>query len=264
MTDTKETVAIIDGDIYLHIYANAYTHTYEFAGEEVQLYDEKRAAEAFDHRMLAIQEEVGASMVRVAFSCPRWEGYRREIFPEYKLNRAERPELPLIPILKEYATSVYGTTEEKGLEADDVLSIWATSKEAFGGRRKVLVSIDKDMLTIPGANIYNPDHPDRGIVTPTREEADRFHLHQTLTGDSVDNYKGCPLIGEVKAARILDQDCSWGAVVAAYEKKGLTEEDALVQARLARLLRSGEYSRKHGPHLWRPTKKYTIYGRKKA
>jgi hypothetical protein len=69
-------------------------------------------------------------------------------------------------------------------------------------------------------------------------------MYQTLVGDTADGYRGCPKVGPVKAEKILDTTvwsdggkCAdvypmWPRVVAAYEKASLTEDDALVQARL--------------------------------
>lgn len=67
-----------------------------------------------------------------------------------------------------------------------------------------------------------------------------------LSGDAVDNYKGCPSIGKVKAAAIVDavidepEETIWKTIVETYESKGLTGEDALTQARVARILRHTE------------------------
>jgi len=44
----------------------------------------------------------------------------------------------------------------------------------------------------------------------------------------------------------------WPVVVAAFEKQGLTEDDALVQARLARILRPNDYDGE-SITLWQPT-----------
>ena len=81
------------------------------------------------------------------------------------------------------------------------------------------------------------------------------HMKQTLMGDAVDCYPGCPGVGPVSARRILDVDgdeyAVWLDVVAAFEKAGLTEEDTLVQARLARILQSSDYNYdKEKPILW--------------
>ena len=76
----------------------------------------------------------------------------------------------------------------------------------------------------------------------------------------MDGYSGCPGIGPKRAARILDGvfgdpggPGDWDAVVKTYVKAGLSEEEALVQARVARILRWGEYDRKKGKvKLWNP------------
>jgi DNA polymerase-1 len=45
----------------------------------------------------------------------------------------------------------------------------------------------------------------------------------------------------------------WSEVLATYEKKGLTYEDALIQARIARILRGDEYNLDTGEmNLWTP------------
>jgi DNA polymerase-1 len=107
------------------------------------------------------------------------------------------------------------------------------------------------MRTISG-DIYNTRTGK--MITVTEEEADYNHLMQTLTGDAVDNYIGCPGIGKVNAKKILDAaDDKWAAIVKAYEKAGLTEEDALIQARCARILRHTDYDlEKKEVILWSP------------
>jgi DNA polymerase-1 len=74
---------------------------------------------------------------------------------------------------------------------------------------------------------------------------------QTLTGDSVDGFSGCPKIGKVTAQKILkDKNLplkeQWELVVKAYAKEGLLEHDAFQQAQVARILRHGEYNTKTG------------------
>ena len=80
------------------------------------------------------------------------------------------------------------------------------------------------------------------LLIITEKEADYWHFFQTLTGDTIDGYSGCPGIGAVNAKRILDEDPSWESVVKTFNKKGFTEEDALVQARCARILRASDYN----------------------
>tara|TARA_R100000700_G_C3130555_1_gene115965 strand:- start:592 stop:885 length:294 start_codon:yes stop_codon:yes gene_type:complete len=90
--------------------------------------------------------------------------------------------------------------------------------------------------------------------TVTETLANYMHLYQTLVGDATDNYKGCPGVGPKKATEILEEP-TWDSVVKAFEKAGLTEEDALVQARVARILRADDYNfHKEEVILWQPTK----------
>ena len=134
-----------------------------------------------------------------------------------------------------------------GLEGDDVLGIMATMKST---EERIIVSIDKDMKTVPGR--YARD--DFEVIEVSEDQADTWHLFQALTGDIVDGYKGCPGVGPKKAEAILDgSKHPWEAVVTTFVKAGLTEDDALVQARVARILRASDYNFKaKQPILWRP------------
>ena len=81
------------------------------------------------------------------------------------------------------------------------------------------------------------------VVEVDKEEADFNFLYQTLVGDSTDNYKGCPTVGAKKAEKLLlDKGATWNTVVDAYASQGLGEEVAIENARLARILRDGEYN----------------------
>jgi DNA polymerase-1 len=142
-----------------------------------------------------------------------------------------------------------------GLEADDCLGILATGEVAGFMGDKVVCSIDKDMLSFP-CNLYNWNHPELGVQVIYESDANRAFYSQILTGDAVDGYPGCPGVGPVRAKKLLadaDIDSAWGIIVKAYEKKGLTEKDALIQARVARILRSEDYNFVNKtPILWVP------------
>jgi len=127
-----------------------------------------------------------------------------------------------------------------GLEADDLLGITATSSK----EDCIIVSEDKDLKTIP-CKIYNPAK-DNKIHTITEFEADYNHMLQTLCGDAVDGYSGCPSIGPKTAEKIL-AECQtsadlWDATLATFKKKKLSEEVALIQAQVARICRASEYN----------------------
>lgn len=171
--------------------------------------------------------------------------FRKTVDPEYKGNRVKRKPAGYKRLLN-YAFDTFTCKRIDCLEADDLLGLDChMSSENF-----VVVSPDKDMKSI-ACRLFNGEEE----IEVTPEAADRqFHL-QCLTGDVVDGYKGIPGIGPKSAEKILSQEGEpWTLIVQAYEKAGLTEEDALRNARLARILRPGEFDFENNePILWTPT-----------
>ena len=119
----------------------------------------------------------------------------------------------------------------------------------------IIVSPDKDMRQIPG-KLY--DFKETVEITP--DEGARWHLIQTMAGDNTDGYSGVPGIGIKRAEQIFKlKGYTWKAVVETFEEKGLTEEDALINAQLARILTTDDYDyEKTEPILWTPTSNYKI------
>jgi len=163
--------------------------------------------------------------------------FRRKLYPEYKSNRS-KSRLPIIlRQVKQWIIEELGGVMWANLEADDVISILATDKAM--DEETIIVSIDKDFKGVPG--IYF-DYNRGEYHQPSEEEADNFHLIQTITGDATDGFKGVPKVGPVTAKKLLDKEgYTWETVVKAYEKAGLTEQDALINAWMARLLRADNY-----------------------
>lgn len=159
--------------------------------------------------------------------------YRKDVAPYYKANRKGTRKPMLLNFAKKYLADNYNGKVEDKLEADDLLGILGSAD-----KNTVIWSADKDLLTIPAYHLL-----DGKVVEIDKEEADYHFYVQSLTGDSTDNYKGCPTVGAVKAERILNQHgASWETVVSTFEKHGLSEEVAVENARLARILRDGEYN----------------------
>ncbi len=175
--------------------------------------------------------------------------FRHDLFPEYKPGRSRKP--LCYARMRQMVEKDFNVLTMDGLEADDIMGILATKPEGFPQTHKIIVSQDKDMKSIPGTLWDGVD-----LISVTEEEADLFHLTQTLTGDKTDGYSGCPGVGPVKADSILHANAGpprWKRVVATYEKAGLTEADALLQARLARILRWSDWdSERKKPILWTP------------
>lgn len=173
--------------------------------------------------------------------------FRHKILPTYKGKRSTVKKPLALLAIRQWMIDEHDAYLKPGLEGDDVMGILATKK---GKDERIIISIDKDMKTIPG--LYYRSKED-GVVEISEQEADYWHLFQTLTGDQTDGYSGCPGIGPAKAEAILKDNPTWEAVLKTYKAKGLTEQDALVQARVARILRSSDYDfKKKEPILWTP------------
>ena len=159
--------------------------------------------------------------------------YRKEVAPYYKANRKGTRKPMLLNFAKKYLMDNFNGMSEDRLEADDLLGILGSNDLST-----VIWSADKDLLTIPAYHLL-----DGKVVEVDEEEADYWFLYQTLVGDATDGYKGCPSIGAKTADKLLqDNGATWQTVVDAYASKGLGEEIALENARLARILRDGEYN----------------------
>ena len=137
--------------------------------------------------------------------------FRSELATDYKANRA-----PMPPDLAEQIPWVHEACEALGVpiltsksyEADDVIGTLAT-KAIAGGFEVVIVTGDKDFFQLvhDGLKVYNPK--DDGYWFDAEAVTEKFGVRPdqvvdvlALMGDSIDNIKGVPGIGE-KGARDL-------------------------------------------------------------
>lgn len=173
--------------------------------------------------------------------------FRKRIYPEYKANRKHLRKPLCYPTIVQWVKDNYNTLQLPDIEADDCVGILATS---LGGDI-VNVSGDKDFKSIPG---YFYNYQKAEISRISRKEADRWFLTQTLIGDTADHYPGCPTVGIKTAEKIFDKfGATWETVRDAFIAHGKTEEDALTQARVARILRAEDYDmEKQEVKLWSP------------
>ena len=177
------------------------------------------------------------------------KNFRKKISPEYKGHRNRKKPCGYKRVINNLRIE-YNVITMSELEADDTMGIYATKHPG-----NVIVSPDKDMRQIPG-KLYNLED----TITVTPEEGAKWHLIQTLAGDQTDGYSGVPGIGVKRAETLFNKEgYRWATVVKAFEDKGLTEEDALLNARLARILTIEDYdTEKNEPKLWTPEATYTI------
>ena len=172
--------------------------------------------------------------------------FRKKIFPDYKGHRMKRKPLGYRRLIN-YCKENYKFCILPTLEADDAIGIDATR---FADPENIVVSPDKDMKQIP-SNLWNLSDD---VVEITVEDGDRWHLIQTLSGDPTDGYSGCPGIGVKRATELLDKnENKWEAVCKAFRDRGLSDDDALLNARLAKILRQEDYDLTNSqPILWNP------------
>ena len=174
------------------------------------------------------------------------ENFRKKIYPDYKGHRMKRKPLGYKRLVN-YCRKNHNFKLIEGLEADDTIGIEATR---HADPSNIIVSPDKDMRQIPSV-LWNLTDD---VTEITEEEGDRWHLVQSLSGDPTDGYSGCPGIGVKRATELLDKnENQWEAVCKAYRDRGLSDDDALLNARLAKILRNENYDHdRNQPILWNP------------
>ena len=163
--------------------------------------------------------------------------WRKDLWSGYKEHRKGQRKPLAYKALRAYIEEKYDSVSYPQLEADDTIGILATRKKHY-----IIWSPDKDLKQIPGKHLVDDE-----IVTITKEEGDAFHMFQTLCGDPSDGYKGCPGVGPKKAEGVTD----WADIVALFEKAGLNEDEALLNAQLAKILRADDYVNEEVT-LWEP------------
>ena len=141
---------------------------------------------------------------------------REDKDPAYKANRDPSHKPFWASEIYQYLIREYDATVTRGIEADDALGI--TQKQFLSlGYEPVICSLDKDLLTIPGEH-YNWRKDSFYFISEL--EAQKNFWKQMLIGDAVDNIRGVPKIGKVKASRLIDhlEDVKMmeQAVMAAY------------------------------------------------
>jgi DNA polymerase-1 len=138
--------------------------------------------------------------------------FRREIFPEYKANRKERPadfepqEQRILQIVRDSGIPIFAGP---GFEADDLIATMAHRLTASGDWEVFMVSKDKDLrqMLTPTTHMY--DVQANQVIDAAVLEAKVGYGPaqavevQTLMGDAIDNVPGIPGIGEKTACKLI-------------------------------------------------------------
>ena len=195
-----------------------------------------------------IQRQFGSfDDIILFFSSPN--NFRKKIQGDYKGHRNRKKPCAYKRVINKLKTEFEVITMPT-LEADDAMGIYATK---YTGN--IIVSPDKDMKQIPGM-LYNFE--ESTLIKP--EEGAKWHLVQAAAGDNTDGYSGIPGVGIKRATQLFNEKgWSWKTLREAFKEKGLSEEDALTNARLAKILTTEDYDHeKQQPILWNPSADYCV------
>jgi DNA polymerase-1 len=250
----KKVSLVIDGDIVVYQACSASERPIKWDDDLWTLHADEwdaknKSYQAIKRIITGVGEYFDVEDCIITFSS--LHNFRKSIYADYKANRAGKRKPMCIRECIEYLREHWTVEIWDKLEADDVMGILATETRG----ETVIFSADKDMATIP--NAWHMRNLDDEPTKTTHIEADRAWFMQALTGDSTDNYKGIPGVGPVKAKKIIAGCISteelWKQVSNAFKGAGHTAEEALTQARLARILRAGDYDQEERKvKLWEP------------
>ena len=210
----------------------------------------------FSDAMQAVKREIEKIKTKFMWDIPEVilffsdsVNFRKKILPDYKGHRNRKKPCGYKRVINELKNK-HEVIIMPTLEADDALGIYATKNPGA-----TICSPDKDMKQIPG-NLYDMEN----FTLIEFDEGAKWHLIQSCAGDQTDGYSGCPGIGVKRATTIFeDKGYSWKTVVDIFEDKGLSEDDALLNARLARILTANDYDfKKREPIPWTPAADYKV------
>src|ERR1700687_4693177 len=190
-----------------------------------------QAVYGFIRMLLKLLKDARPSHIAIVFDSPK-RTFRDDLFADYKANRSEAPNdlIVQIPYIhRAVAAFRIKSLMIEGFEADDVIGTLAkrAAKEDFV---VTLITADKDFMQWVGPHVTLWDTMrDRRIGA--REVRERFGVEpsalvdiQALTGDTIDNIKGVPGVGEKTAAALIQK---FGGIKEIYENLERIEETGI-------------------------------------
>jgi len=199
--------------------------------------------------------------------------WRKGVLPTYKENRKKtrKPTGYMTFVDEVMAVEDWNAFLRPTLEGDDCMGILATKPSLVGCKTATIVSCDKDFNTIPCEFFWLTTGEIKQI---SLEDADHWHMLQTLMGDTTDGYSGLKGMGKDTSLAFLESpykfiqtekvfksgarkgqsvmewkkhpmeegDTLWSCMVTLAAKAGMTEEELLVQAQVARICRASDFN----------------------
>jgi DNA polymerase I len=224
MADERRTLFLVDGSGYIFRAFYALPRLNNSRGLPTN------AIFGFIRMLLKLLKEARPTNIAVVFDSAR-KTFRDELFESYKANRVETPS-----DLQQQIPYIYRAVDQfrisrlviDGYEADDVIGTLAV-RAARDGFNAVIVTGDKDFMQIvsPNITLWDTMFSKR---TGMREVRERFGVEpralvdvMALMGDSIDNIKGVPGVGEKTASALMQSYGSLDALFAGLDKLDQTK-----------------------------------------
>jgi 5'-3' exonuclease len=171
-------------------------------------------------RWLCKKERLASSMVIMAFDESLGSGFRHDINPQYKANRALPTEdviyqLELLKTIAQYLGFVVLASEK--FEADDLI---ASAIVTLPDYHCTVYTRDKDLRQLVNERVNVLDFTNQVLWTPLKvfEEMTitpgQVPLYLSLVGDSSDNIQGVPGVGDKTARALLQEFIDWPGLLA--------------------------------------------------
>ena len=190
-----------------------------------------QAVYGFIRMILKLLKDVRPSHIAIVFDSPK-KTFRDDLFADYKANRAEAPNdlVAQIPYIHRAVEAFrIKSLMLDGFEADDVIGTLA-KRAAHEHFIVTIITADKDFMQLVGPHVTLWDTM-RDRRVGVREVKERFGVEpaalvdiQALTGDTIDNIKGVPGVGEKTAAALVQK---FGGVKEIYENLDRIEETGI-------------------------------------
>jgi DNA polymerase-1 len=172
--------------------------------------------------------ELAATHLVVALDCPGTPSWRKQLYPEYKANRATDTR----PWIEEAAVAwlrrKWWVEAIDGYEADDIIATVAMRAGQRPGAKVTVISGDSDLLplTADGVTIVKPINGGRFEAVTREAICARYGITspaalvdlKAMTGETGDNVPGVPGIGPVRAAQLLAAHTNLEGVITAGQR----------------------------------------------
>ena len=225
MADARKQLILVDGSGYIFRAFHALPQMNTSRGLPTN------ATYGFVRMLLKLLKDARPTHIAIVFDSPK-RTFRDDLFEDYKKNRSEAPNdlIVQIPFIHRAVEAFrIKSIVHHGVEADDVIGTLAkrAAQEHF---TVTIITSDKDFMQLVGPHVTLWETMrDRKIGV--REVKERFGVEpsalidiQALTGDTIDNIKGVPGVGEKTAAALIQK---FGGIKELYENLERIEETGI-------------------------------------